>query len=330
MNKKYYLATYHLSKSKDISDFKKYANDKKQQINDATSDLCVYHLSSNVHLIMSMLQKEYIISKYKRLLNQTDTLLVTEVKREEFVNLSKGLKEFFFNIDMIDDEDEGIKVDEDNNASKLATWCLANLDLTAPHYALAYGSLGPCILDCIYSLRTKYFPVTVPLVKRYGDKFMNGDVHAKGYTLSDFINHIELSGGVVLFSEDVLKNKQVLSGRIKADVCLDIAKKLVKSGIETKEDFANADKYKMEQLMRSVKGMGDAAINYMFMLAGDPNRCKPDVHIHHCIRDAIGYDVSNEECQLLFTKAVKIINTQYPNVTVASLDGLVWNKYRVK
>jgi hypothetical protein len=46
--------------------------------------------------------------------------------------------------------------------------------------------------------------------------------------------------------------------------------------------------------------------------------------------DAIGYDVSNEECQSLFTDAVKIINIQYANVTVASLDCLVWSKYIVK
>ena len=85
----------------------------------------------------------------------------------------------------------------------------------------------------------------------------------------------------------------------------------------------------MTTLLRSVKGIGDAATNYLFMLTGDSSRIKPDVHIHHCIRDAIGYDVSNEKCQQLFEEAVKILLPEHPRLTVAALDGLVWNKYRV-
>ena len=81
--------------------------------------------------------------------------------------------------------------------------------------------------------------------------------------------------------------------------------------------------------MRQVKGIGDAAVNYIFMLAGDQNRCKPDVHIHHCIRDSIGHDVSNADCQTLLTEAVKELKVDNPNITVALLDGFIWNKYRV-
>ena len=43
------------------------------------------------------------------------------------------------------------------------------------------------------------------------------------------------------------------------------------------------------------------------MLAGDPDRVKPDVHIHHCITDALEYDVSNKACQEIFTGAVEIL-----------------------
>lgn len=216
-----------------------------------------------------------------------------------------------------------------SDSIKLANYCQANLDLNAPHYAEPYLTLGPCILDCIYSLRAKFISVVIPLVNRYGDAYMNGNVHATGYTLTDFINHIQQAGGPEEFAINILKNKQVLSGRLKSEVCLDLATKLVKSGIETKEDFYKTNPYLLDYLMRSVKGMGDATINYMFMLAGDPDRCKPDVHIHHCIRDAIGHDVSNEECQILFTEATKILKEKYPQLTVAHLDGLVWEKYRV-
>lgn len=228
-------------------------------------------------------------------------------------------------------EEKIVKEQEHNNsdAEKLAGWCKKNLDLTEPHYALSYGSLGPIILDCIYSLQAKYFAVTVPLVKRYGDKFMKGDEHSGGYTVTDFIHHIEISGGTENFANEVLKNRQVIGGRRKSEVCLELAKKLVNKGIETKEDFQNASQVELDKLMRSVKGIGDAAVNYTFMLAGDPNRVKPDVHIHHCVRDAIGHDVTNEECQVLFRKATKLLNEEYPELTVHRLDGLVWGKYRV-
>lgn len=212
---------------------------------------------------------------------------------------------------------------------KLVYYCLHTLNLDAQHYAEPYKSLGPCILDCVYSLQAKYFSVTVPVVNRYAEKYMKGDSHADGYSLIDFINHIQNSGGPTQFAYEVLKNKQVLSKRLKSIVCLELAQKLAENGIETKEQFAATDPAKIEFILRNIKGIGDAAVNYLFMLAGDPNRCKPDVHIHHCIRDAIGHDVTNDECQKLFTEAANILKKDYPNLTVASLDGLVWNHYRV-
>lgn len=216
-----------------------------------------------------------------------------------------------------------------NDVNKFVDYCRTNLNLSAKHNAIQYGSLGPCVLDCIYSLRTQYYTVTVPVVKRYGKAFMNGNVYDPSYTLSDFISHIEKFGGTRKFAENVLKNKQVLSGRLKSEICLELAKKLVEKGIETKADFASFDQSELEQIMRQVKGVGNAAVNYMFMLSGDPNRCKPDVHIHHCIKDAIRRDVSDPDCQILFTEAVKVLKKDCSQITVALLDGFVWEKYRV-
>src|SRR5699024_4394024 len=84
----------------------------------------------------------------------------------------------------------------------------------------------------------------------------------------------------------------------------------------------------LEIVIRAVKGMGNAGVNYLFMLTGDSDRCKPDVHLHHCITDACGCDVSDEECQILLTDAVKMLNSKEPNKTVRDLDGVIWNKYR--
>ncbi|MBQ6536900.1 MAG: hypothetical protein IJI40_09015 [Firmicutes bacterium] len=63
------------------------------------------------------------------------------------------------------------------------------------------------------------------------------------------------------------------------------------------------------------------------MLAGDPNRVKPDVHIHHSIVGACGKDVSNEEWQLLFTEAVEILRAINKDLTAAALDNTIWRFY---
>ena len=81
--------------------------------------------------------------------------------------------------------------------------------------------------------------------------------------------------------------------------------------------------------IQSVKGIGPAGLNYLFMLAGDPDRCKPDVHIHRFIYDAIGVNVSDEQCQILLTDVVKLLKYEYPNLTVRSLDSIIWNKYQI-
>ena len=80
------------------------------------------------------------------------------------------------------------------------------------------------------------------------------------------------------------------------------------------------------QVMLSVRGVGKAAANYMFMLAGDPSRCKPDTHIRCFVRNACGHDLSDDEIQELFTDTVKELRIKHPNLTVRMLDGIIWRK----
>ena len=213
---------------------------------------------------------------------------------------------------------------------KFVEFCKNNLDLDESCNFDVYSSLSVCIIDCIYSLQARYYSVTVPIVKRYADKYMNGDSLATGDNLIDFINHIDEAGGCEKFAQDLLKNRQKLNGRLKSEVCYELAKKLRILKIETKEDFRNYKEIELlEIVISSVKGIGSAALNYLFMLAGDPNRCKPDVHVHHCIVDACGKDISDDDCQILLKEAVEIIKINYPNITVRNLDNIIWNKYQV-
>ena len=197
-----------------------------------------------------------------------------------------------------------------------------------------YQSLPVCLIDCIYSLRAKYYRVTVPIVNRYVSFYMDGNIKYKKDTISNLIEHIEECGGTKVFAERVLKNHQELGGKAhipKEKALLQLATYLQLLHIETIDDFRNFESPELlEIVIRAVKGMGDAGTNYLFMLAGDPHRCKPDVHIHHCIRDACGEDVTNEECQILFQETVEIFKTEYPMLTVRGLDGIIWRHYQAK
>lgn len=194
------------------------------------------------------------------------------------------------------------------------------------------AGISVCIIDCIYSLRVKYNSITKPIVNRYAAHYMNGDKNAPGDTVSMLIQHIEEAGGTKKFADDIVVDHHKLGGKSsipKEEVCYQLAKYLRYLHIDTIEDFQNFKSPELlEIVIRAVKGIGDAGANYLFMLTGNPNRCKPDVHIHHCIKDSCGCDISNEECQLLFTDAVHLLNEQYPNLTVRKLDGIIWRKYQ--
>ena len=217
-------------------------------------------------------------------------------------------------------------------ATQFAKYCESTFDLsTQSDYG--YQSLSVCLLDCVYSLRARYYDVTVPLVQRYANMIMNGDLHGSGDTVSMLLQRMDDIGHLA-FAEKVLINHQKLGGKKhipKEEVCYQLARYLRDLHIETIEDFQHFESQEiLEIVIRAVNGLGDAGVNYLFMLAGDPNRCKPDVHIHHCIRDACGHDISNEDCQTLFTDAVTILRVQHPNLTVRGLDGIIWRAYQIR
>ena len=220
---------------------------------------------------------------------------------------------------------------DDNRITALTRYCVKTLDFSGLGFQERYQSLTACLIDCVFSLRAQYYSTTIPVVERYAKRYMAGNRFSSGDTLSDLLQRIDENGGAEAFAANVLCNLQALSGRRKVEVCYELADKLYRLlSINTFEDFQNYDKPELlEIVLQSVKGFGDAGINYLFMLAGDANRCKPDVHIHHCIKDAIGEDVSNDQCQELLRGVTAKLQADYPAITVRELDYLIWNKYQI-
>lgn len=210
---------------------------------------------------------------------------------------------------------------------KFTNFCKENFDFTDDiSEQKEYKSLAVCVLDCVFSLRAIYNPTCINVINRFSEKFLNGNKYSENYSLKNFIEDYD-SVGEIKFRSEILRNNQMLSGRHKTEVCYDLSKNLLKININTLEDFRKAETEAVEREIRSVRGLKDAAVNYMFMLAGDPSRCKPDTHIHHCIRDALGYDISNDDCQTLFTETTKLLKKDYQSLTVRKLDYIVWQSY---
>lgn len=160
---------------------------------------------------------------------------------------------------------------------------------------------------------------------------MNNDKFASNVNCKDLIEHIDSVGGYENFAKTILNNKQKTSKKFESEICYEVAQKLLQLKINTIDDFKNyKDTTLLEAVLYSIKGVGVAGVNYLFMLAGDQNRCKPDVHIHHCIKDACGIDVSDIECQNLFADAIALLNIDYPYLTVRRLDGIIWEKYQAR
>ena len=214
---------------------------------------------------------------------------------------------------------------------KFVDYCKREIDFNNNNFP-NYGSLSVCIIDCIYSLRSNYNK-TIETVENY-KQYMEDKTKGAGDDLSNLIKYIEEEKHEN-FAENVLKNKQKSGGVLKSKVCLKLAKYLKAIGIETIEDFikfqnkSEESKELLEIIIRSVKGIGNAGTNYLFMLVGDTNRCKPDVHIHDCIKNVCGEDLKDDEYQELFTEAVKLLNKNNSNkqLTVRDLDHAIWVKY---
>lgn len=216
-----------------------------------------------------------------------------------------------------------------NEITKFCEYCTTNFTneiLIYEQSTSQYQSLSVCILDCVYSLQASY-SCAKNVVQNYADLYLKGDKNSPNDTLCDFINRI--GSNATDFATTKLKNNQKLAKQCKASICKELARKLYELlDINTLDDFKKFQKIELlEIVIKSVNGIKDAATNYLFMLTGDQNRCKPDVHILHCVRDAIGRTVSPAECQSLFSASVSKLISINPNLTVAALDHIIWKKY---
>ncbi len=220
---------------------------------------------------------------------------------------------------------------EQTYINDFAEYCMNEYDLQRFSKPVEYNSLVFCIMDCIFSSQAIYESHVKPVLERYAKHRLEVEGVRALYvnqTLDSFIEDVDNMGGCAAFVENIIINKQKLSGRLKMEVCYDLASVLYSElGIKDLNDFRkymNNDIQQLESTIKSVRGMGVALTPYLFMLAGDEDYCKPDIHIRKCVKNVCGRDFSADEIQTLFKGAVDIIKVRFADIKVKYLDHIIW------
>lgn len=200
-----------------------------------------------------------------------------------------------------------------------------------------YKSLPICILDAVFSIGVRYTSV-VNVVNRYIGTFdltiSRTQTDATEHTIRDFLANVAKYDTVEDFSRNVLHNMQRTSSRngiLKAEACREIAQVCQKHGINTLRDFNDyADKAVLDKDIKSVRGQSSGImLKYLYMLAGDENRAKPDRHIVRFIKETCALQkLTDGDAQVIMARAVEILKPEYPNITVRFLDSLIWEAQR--
>ncbi len=201
-----------------------------------------------------------------------------------------------------------------------------------PEYA--YHSLPLCVIDSVFSIGVKYAnsqkaveswcQSQQPLwVKFQAD----GEPRS---TIDDLIRITEGYEGVALADKFFGGNKQrtsTRSGVLKAEAVVDYCKALRRAGVN---DFADLKNTEIVELARAEVGKvtGHASgisFDYLMILAGAHSYIKADRMVCRFISEACGgRKVSIEDAKTTLTGACAELVLEYPKLTPARLDNLVW------
>lgn len=179
-----------------------------------------------------------------------------------------------------------------------------------------YAQISLALVDAVYSIRARYSgvesvvrafaaatgtPTGQGLNAREEPGFREHRLAeliaaANGLARTELANH--LFGG----------NHSKTSGRLKADVCVDVARRLVDAGIETGRDLdllaAQADTWKA---WTGVHGLGWITWQY-FCLMNGIDGMKPDVMLTRFVSKTLDRDVNACETNDLLTEAYERMN----------------------
>lgn len=251
---------------------------------------------------------------------------------ERFDNIER-LLEKDCKINKFESENGKIKGQMDISRFELACerlFDLGNLQLSRSYH---YNSIACCIVDAVYSIGVRYQSTenTVASFCKYAgiERYRKAGSNYDAYTVSRLMQIIR-TVGTENSADVIFHNRQRTSSRngiLKSEAVLRFAEILSKCGIETFADFQkNGVPEKYENEIKRIPGQKSGlALHYFYMLAGNDDYCKPDRHILKFLSHYLGIPIDVASAQKILERAVREMKTNYPNLTVRSLDYAIWN-----
>jgi hypothetical protein len=195
-----------------------------------------------------------------------------------------------------------------------------------------YPHLGLAIVDSIFSLRSNYDSVVVPVLKRYcaeaksleWDKRFEVDGPEHGaQALIDTLGDLTTEERCELLTWNVAPGTNTR----KADLCAEVAHVLLSEGVGTHELLANAlaEHPGPERNVRKLKGVGPAAWKYLLNLS-QVEKVKPDTMITGWVGCVLGRSAGQNESARLIESAALKLKREGEEASVRTIDHLVWRK----
>lgn len=181
------------------------------------------------------------------------------------------------------------------------------------------------VVNCVFSAQARFEVVVLPLLKRLNDRLPD----VPELTFQTFVDDVD-SLGVQGYAEDILRNRQQLSGRLKVEVAREVAAFFIRHRIQTTADFQKlkscaAEHLVLVKLVQDVKGIGPTLAHYLLWLMGHEDHVKVDSLLTRLFARIGDWQprMGNDADRIRITEAIREVATQL-GTTPARLDNALW------
>jgi hypothetical protein len=213
-------------------------------------------------------------------------------------------------------------------AERIASDVLAASGFVTP---AGYGHLPLALIDAVYSIRSRYAAVK-RVVAAYCDAShtdcrplsVQDQPGFREQGLDSFLGQAGAEHGEMLANRLFGGSRSRTAGRLKADVCVEAARRLQAVQVTRIPDLrARADNAEVRHAWTGVHGLGWVTWQYFCSLVG-VEHFKPDVMLMRFAAEAVGRKVSPAETDALLSRAFEELRPSYPGLTRRALDHTIW------
>jgi hypothetical protein len=198
-----------------------------------------------------------------------------------------------------------------------------------------YAHLPLALIDAVYSIRSRYAAV---------ERVVAGYVAATGterqaltardspgfreHGLDSLLKQAATLHGEALADTLFAGSRSRTGGRLKADVCLDAARRLQAAGVTCIPDLIDhAGSAEVRHAWTGVHGLAWVTWQYFCSLVGI-DHLKPDVMLTRFVSETLGRHATPAETDALLTLAVESLLPEHPGLTKRTLDHTIWRFQR--